>query len=318
MRLLVALPLAVLVLASMPRVNALTASEIVLDVGQGQLAHGYLAMPQSACKGIVVIAHGYGHAAGEHAGHLAHLADEGFAAIAMDYRGPLSGFPLGAGIVDTIAAAHFVRTLCPDGPAYIYSVSMGTAVAGPVLASMPNFFSVWVDSEGLSQLTETWAEAKALSPANAFAKIASDAIEAECGGVPAQRPACYQERSAALRAGEFVGLKGVILAHAVNDGLVPYNQGREMQAALNKQGIKNDFFTVVRDSNGGTGTTLTGYASHSLDNGLTGHGTESVDTDTMTSLTFRLLDQVVTGTYGPIGGSETVLESDIGSVTLTP
>ncbi|MFA5860347.1 MAG: hypothetical protein WDA16_01495 [Candidatus Thermoplasmatota archaeon] len=316
MRLLAALPAVLLVLAALPHVGASTTSEVLLDVG-GVLAHGVQALPAGECRGIVVVAHGYGHNAVEHTGHLTHLADEGFAAIAMDYSGPLDGFPLGAGIRDTIAAADHLRAQCPGGPAYLYSVSMGTAVAGPVLASMPNFFSIWVDSEGLSQLAETWAEATALSPGNAFAKTASDAIVAECHGTPAERPACYHERSAALRASEFVGLQGVVLAHALNDGLVPYNQGREMQAALNAQGIKNDFFTVVRDTNGGTGTTLTGYGSHDLDNGFTGHGTESVDTDTMTALTFGLLDQVVMGTYGQIGGGETVLESDVGMVPLT-
>lgn len=317
MRLLAALPAILLVLAALPHVGASTASDVLLDVG-GASAHGVQALPTGECKGIVVVAHGYGHTASEHAGHLVHLADEGFAAIAMDYRGPQDGFPLGAGAEDTIAAARFLRAECPTGPASLYSVSMGTAVAGPVLASLPSFFTIWVDSEGLSQLAETWAEATALSPANAFAKTASDAIVAECHGTPAEQPACYQERSAALRAGEFAGLQGVILAHAINDGLVPYNQGREMQAALDAQGIKNDFFTVVRDTNGGTGTTLTGYASHDLDNGFTGHGTESVDSDTMTALTFGLLDKVVLGTYGPIGGGETVLESDVGIVPLAP
>jgi pimeloyl-ACP methyl ester carboxylesterase len=309
-----ALALALALPALVPTTHAgATATEVFLAV-DGETAHGYQALPSGACKGVVVIAHGYGHQAVDHVGHLEHLADEGYAAIAMDYRGPQAGFPLGAGADDTVAAANAIRAECPTGDATLFSVSMGTAVAGPVLARMPGFFQQWVDSEGLSMLAETWAEATALAPANAFAKTASDAIASECGGTPATQPECYQERSAALRAGEFVGLRGVVFVHDVNDGLVPYDQGREMQAAVRAIGVPSDFITVLRGNAGDEGTTATGYAGVNVD-GLAGHGNESRDADTMTRVSLQALDDVLSGALVP-AGREWVVDRDLGTTVL--
>jgi acetyl esterase/lipase len=288
------------------------ATDVWIDEGNGVVAHGLQALPLGACQGVVVIDHGIDHNATDHAGHLEHVASEGWAAIAMDYRGPETGFPLEAGRVDTIAAARYVRAECPTGPAVLFSVSMGTAVAGPVLATLPGFFTEWVDSEGLSMLAETWAEATAISPANAFAANASASIEAECGGTPATQPQCYHDRSAALRAPEFQGLRGVVLLHAVNDGLVPYDQGREMEAALKAVGVPTAFFTVLRGQVGEEGTTITGYAGANVD-GLAGHGDESDDGQTLTHLSLEALDGVLARTLVP-SGQEMVMDRDLGTL----
>jgi acetyl esterase/lipase len=299
-----------LVLASLPLAPASGAMDLEVQVG-GETAHGLLALPQGGPQAIVAILHGYGHKAESHRGHLEHLAAQGYVAFAMDYRG--EGFPLRAGADDTIAATQHVMSLFPEVDVVVlYSVSMGTAVAGMVLAELP-VFSYWVDNEGLADLPELHTEASLLAPANAFAAKAIADMEAECGGAPALAPACYLERSAAFRAGEFSGLHGVVLTHGVNDGLVPYDQGREMQAALHLAGIPSDFYTVVRSAPGGEGTTITGY-SPSGGMGLAGHGTENDDAHALTSLSFALLDQVLAGVLVP-SGQERVADAELGTLS---
>lgn len=263
----------------------------------GEPARGLLALPDGAPSTIVVLMHGYGHKSESHRAHLERLASLGHAAVAMDYRG--EGFPLRAGADDTMAATADLMARFPGVPVVLYSVSMGTAAAGIVLAEMP-VFSYWVDNEGLADLAELHTEASILAPVNAYAAKAVADMDAECGGKPAQQPACYQERSAATRALEFRGLRGVVLTHGVNDGLVPYDQGREMQAALRAAGIPNDFYTVLRGAPGGEGTTITGYGGQQVD-GLAGHGTESNDAHTLTRLSFSLLEAVLDGSLVPAG-----------------
>ncbi|MEA3201018.1 MAG: hypothetical protein QOE90_2446 [Thermoplasmata archaeon] len=277
-------------------------------------AHGRLAVPVGAPLGLVVIAHGYAHQAVDHDAHLQRLADEGYVAVAMDF-GPASAFPLRAGADQTEAATRDLLATYGFDHAILYSVSMGTAVAGMVLADMPGVFTYWVDNEGLAMLHETWAGATALSPSgNPTAVTAKAAIEEECGGTPATAETAYLERSAAVRAPEFVGLKGVILLHDTNDGLVPTNQGREMEAALAAVGIPTDDYQVLRGEPGHEGTSLTGYAGVQVD-GMAGHGNESDDTQAMTALSFHLLDALVTGRYGvPEGHREYVVDRDLGTL----
>lgn len=268
----------------------------------GEPAHGLIGVPVGEPRGLVVIAHGYGHVAESHRTHLQHLADQGYLAVAMDFRG--SGFPLRAGADDTLAAA---RALSPGiDTVVLYSVSMGTAVSSMVLAESGGLFDHWVDNEGLAMLAETWTEAKAVAPAIEFGAVASAQIETECGGTPATAPACYLERSAVLRAPEFVGLQSAVLTHGLNDGLVPYDQGREMLAALRATGVPADFYTVVRTAEGeGEGTTLTGHAGQG-GQGLAGHGTESKDEDALTGLSFRLLDELLAGDLVPANAERVV------------
>lgn len=299
------LPLATL----QPAAHAATAAQDYVVAVNGAEAHGLLALPDGEVKGIVVLLHGYGHKAESHRGHLERLASLGHVAVAMDYRG--EGFALRAGADDSIAATRDLVQRYPGEPLVLYSVSMGTAVAGMVLAELP-VFDYWVNNEGLADLPELHTEASLLAPANAYAAKAVADMDAECGGKPAQQPACYRDRSAALRAAEFRNLKGVVLAHGLNDGLVPYDQGREMQAALNAAGIPNDYHTVLRGNPGGEGTTITGYAGHNVD-GLAGHGTESNDAHALTALSFALLERVLDGSLVP-SGREFVEDRGLGTL----
>lgn len=269
----------------------------------GETATGLLGVPAGEPLGLVVIAHGYGHNASSHAGHLQHLADQGWLGVAMDYRG--SGFPLANGSADTRAAIADLDAQYDFPKRVLYSVSMGTAVAALVLPH--ERFDLWVDNEGLAMLAEVWAEAKAVAPAIPFGATASSQIEAECGGTPAHAPDCYLARSAALRASEF-DLGGVILTHGVNDGLVGYNQGREMVTALRAEGIPSDHYTVLGCAAGGEGTTLTGYTPLG-GLGIAGHGTESNDAHCLTKLSFALLDEALAGATVP-SNAEHVVHND--------
>lgn len=308
-RALLALPLALALLPAIPADGTSLVEDVALLV-DGEAAHGLVARPMGNASGVVVILHGYGHFAESHRGHLQHLAEQGYAAAAMDYRGG-AGMHLGAGAADSCAALAHLRTEAPNGSAYLYSVSMGGAVAGMVLAECPGF-SYWVSNEGMTTVAETWAEATALAPANAYAARAVADIEAECGGTPAEAPLCYQERTAVTRVPEFAGLLGVVQTHGLNDGLVPYDQGRELNAALRAAGIPVDFYTVVRSAQGTEGTTLTGYAPLG-GMGLAGHGTESDDDHALTALSFALLDEVLAGTLVP-SGEERVVDEGLGTL----
>lgn len=264
-------------------------------------------MPDGRPAGLVVILHGYGHKAESHRGHLAHLAAQGYVAVAMDYRG--EGFPLANGSADTRAAIADLETQFSFPKRVLYSVSMGTAVAALLLPH--ESFDVWVDNEGLASLSETWAEAKAVAPAIPFGATASAQIEEECGGTPAEAPECYLARSAALHAAEF-DLGGAVLTHGLNDGLVPYEQGREMLGALRAVGIPTDFYTVVRSSPGTEGTAITGYTPLG-GMGLAGHGTESDDTHALTALSFALLDDVLSGSL-VASDAEQVVDGELGTL----
>lgn len=277
----------------------------------GTEATGLLAVPGSMAggpAGLVVILHGYGHKAESHRGHLGHLAAQGYVAVAMDYSG--EGFPLGAGAADTRAAIADLEARFDFPKRVLYSVSMGTAVAALLLPH--ESFDLWVNNEGLAMLHETWAGASALAPSgNPTAVNARAQIEAECEGTPAQAPGCYLARSAALRAAEF-DVGGVVLTHGLNDGLVPYDQGREMVGALRAQGIPSEFYTVVRSDPGGEGTTISGYTPLG-GLGLAGHGTESNDAHALTQLSFRLLDDVLAGRLVP-ADNEHVVDAGLGTL----
>lgn len=311
-RVLLALAAAALLVPLAPaQVGAPRVEDLVLTV-EGEAAHGLVARPSSGdASSVVLVLHGYGHQAESHRGHLQRLAELGAAAVAMDYRGDVEGFPLAAGAQDSCAALAMLRSENPGVPTYLYSVSMGTAVAALVIPACGPF-DAWVDNEGLAMLAETWAEATLVAPAIPFGATAAAAIEAECGGTPADAPECYLARSAALQASAF-DVGGVVITHGLNDGLVPYNQGREMAAALRAAGVPTAFYTVARGEVGGEGTSITGHGGQQVD-GLAGHGTESDDAHTLTALSFGVLYDIVASGVVPTTDSEHVVDREFGTL----
>lgn len=185
-------------------------------------------------------------------------------AVSTNYRDNL-GLPSQRGAEDTIALTRATLARFPSiKTVYALGVSMGGNVCGnavtlsarqsPVGKSLYDF---WVDVEGLTNLSESWTEGRAALP------DAAAGMERDAGG-----------------------MRAVAVIHGFNDGLVPYNQAREMALALQQAGIPTQLFNVVFDSpTQDSGTTLTGDlglvtggqapdANDAAGLNLTGHGWE--------------------------------------------
>lgn len=248
---------------------------------EGQEATGRYALPASAPTGFVLFSHGYGHTSKSWDVHLRNAAtDLNVIAVAMDYRGtqildpeaeyPTSrGWRVAEGAADGIAAAqHFDAACSGMGTFANVGVSMGGNTSGLIAAAGAKradgatpLFDYWVDVEGATNVIETYHEATAVAPANAFAANAKADIEQEMGGTFAEQPQTYRERAVVTRADDIAasGIKGVVLVHGLDDGLVPYNQSREMAAALYDAGVAYDFVTISRrDAESEQDTTITG------------------------------------------------------------
>lgn len=278
------------------------ARQISVNV-EGQRASGFVAYPSSTPKGIIAMTHGYGHSSLSWVHHVEWAARElGVIAVAMDYRGlkmlppgeggglPKSrGWPVSAGAADTIAATQSLEHCAPRGTNVMFSVSLGGNTAGLALAegiqrsdkSGP-LYDYWIDVEGVTNVTETYLSARLLAPANTTAANAFEDITAEMGGPIEAVPQEYTKRSVVLRVADIAagGLKGVIKVHGVDDGLVPFNQAREMVAALDAAGIPVQMYNVVRRTpESERETTLSGYAGGQLDPNYTspfaGHASET-------------------------------------------
>lgn len=246
------------------------AVDFTITLPDGTQANGVAAFPEktapAAIERLVIVAHGFGHSVREKGWkrHLEEIASHNALAVAMDYP---PCFDLDQGAAETAAAARYFRTRYPDiKTTYLLSVSMGTAVAGMTLAENPGLFDWWVNIEGLSNLIETYSEAVAAAPAIATAAQAKACIETDTGGTPATAGEAYIQRTAVLRDREIAnsGIQGSIVVHAVNDGLVTYNQGREMAILLAAKSMPVDFYSVLRGACQDDDTRLSGLLTDPL------------------------------------------------------
>ncbi|MDX1612241.1 MAG: hypothetical protein R3185_07720 [Candidatus Thermoplasmatota archaeon] len=237
--------------------------------------HGCIASPAddaTSVETLVVFAHGLGWSV--QAGWLGHMAEvvdraPGTAVVATNYRDNF-GFPVLAGAEDTVRATQIALDRFPDVERTILlGVSMGGAVSGTAIHIAPSMndgeglYDTWFDLEGVSNLFETYTEARAVGLGIPFAADVADAIERDAGGTPAEAPSAYHLRSPALNAQAMAdaGLQEVVVVHGVNDGLVPYNQGHEMAKAAAAAGLPVEVHTITRTEEGQTaGTTPTGHA----------------------------------------------------------
>lgn len=283
-----------------------------------QKASGWVALPAGPPKGIVAFTHGYGHTGLSWVHHLRWAARElGVVALAMDYRGakvsppknegdlPSSrGWNVSAGAADTLAATRHFEACAPGGTNVLFSVSMGANTGGLALAEKPQrangkgpLYEYWFNIEGAVNVIETYLSARALAVSgNATAVNAVEDITAEMGGPIESKPGEYQKRAVVTRAGEIAagGLKGVVMVHGLDDGLVPYNQSREIIEAFDAEGLPVQMFTVGRrTAESERDTSLTGYLGNNLDKNYTspvaGHASEKSFTHIVMKTAFQRL-----------------------------
>ena len=292
----------------------------------GVKTFGLYAVPAARPRGIVVFDHGYGHTAYSWAEHLRQVAKrDRVIAIAMDYHGqrdfppakgetlPSSrGWRVEEGADDSIAAAKLFDRKCRTGGVNtVYGVSMGGNTSGLVVAKQPKrangkpLFDYWFAIEPAANVTETWAEASAVAQSgNAFAANAKADIEQEMGGTPMDAPDAYQSHTVVARIADIAaaGIKGVSVVQGVDDGLVPYNQSRELVALLRANGVTVDDTTVGTRGDGEAGTTLSGNALGAFDqeSPFAGHGSEVSNTQLVIKTGFDRLDDLYLHHQGPV------------------
>ncbi len=230
-------------------------------------------------------------------------------ALATNYRDN-EAFPIGLGAHDVVAATQMALARFPSVKTVIlFGVSMGGAIAGTAITESTyvttdgsGLFDYWVAAEPLSMLLESYLEARVALP-----EIAAD-IEEDAGGTPQEVPQEYERRSPALntKAMADAGLVALAVAHSVNDGLVPYNQGRELALAAAGAGIATQFHTVLRVAEDqAPGNTLTGAlggaagaeGDPAADLNLSGHGYEGDAGHPIMRTAFRLMAQIIEGSY---------------------
>lgn len=289
----------------------------------GQNADGFYALPDDKPVGLVVFSHGYGHSSYSWQHHLRRVAAElDVIAVAMDYRGitflptekapgipDTRGWNVTAGAEDGIAAAQHFEAGCATVDTIVnYGVSMGGNTSGLMAAANADradgssLFDYWIDIEGAANVSETYTGARILAPVNAFAANAQADIEAEMGGTFEQRTPTYLGLSVVTRTLDMKasGLKGVVLVHGVDDGLVTHDQSVQMRAALLAVGIPTQMFTVtLRSPESERETTLTGYLGSQLDpnytSPLAGHASEMSTTHIVSVKGFERLSALFNG-----------------------
>ena len=309
----------------------------------GVRTFGFYAVPAGKARGLVVFDHGYGHTAYSWVQHVEQVAKRDHViAVAMDYHSqhdsppakpgslPSSrGWRVGEGADDSIAAAKVFDTHCvPHGINTIYGVSMGGNTSGLVVAANPKradgspLFDYWFAIEPAADVTETWAEASAVAQSgNTFGKQAAADIEEEMGGTPMDASAAYQSHSVVARISDIAsaGIKGVAVVQGVDDGLVPYNQSRELVAELRAARIPTDDVTAGTRGNGEAGTTASSYAIGSTgeESPFAGHGSEVSNTQVVIETGFTLLDNLYLHEQGPTC-RDSVRDGDTGDWLIGP
>ena len=310
---------------------------------EGTPTFGFYAVPKGQPQGIVVFDHGYSHTAYSWIEHAKQVAKrDGVIAVAMDYRGqtdtpaqkgetlPSSrGWRVAEGATDSIAAAKLFDATCKTkGINTIYGVSMGGNTSGLVAAAQPKdsagkpLFDYWFAIEPAVNVTETWAEASVVAQSgNEFAVNAVEDIEQEMGGTPADVPAAYQSHTVIARLADIAaaGLKGVTVVQGVDDGLVPYNQSRELVAGLRAAGIPVDDVTVGTRGDGEAGTTLTGnvLGPAGQQSPFAGHASEVSNTQLVGNTGFDLLDNLYVHDQPP-ACHESFRDGDSGQWAISP
>ncbi len=288
--------------------------------------------------------------------HVTRLTTEDVAVMAINYRNNYR-FPIGLGAHDVIAGTLAVKDRVSNGlppgsargqaqrseqantstgnasnrqavsgnieTVYLWGISMGGAISGTALsealyvtddANKP-IFDHWIGVEPLVNYGESYLEASGAAPG-----LARE-MELDSGGTPNEVPDEYRRRTVVMNADRIAqaGLKTMTIVHAINDGLVPYNQAREMATTAVQAGIPTQLFTVVRKSpehgDGdntrgrpggnnpdytGTNTFLGGGDGHTDEANvvdLAGHAADFDETHPVIRTSFEQLQKLIEGSY---------------------
>ncbi len=320
------------------RSDAVTPHPISIAVG-GQPDDGFYVAPKTRPRGLVIFSHGHTASPIQWFSQMARVAQhDGLIAVAMYNPGELIlgdgsttyGWRVREGAQAGIAAARAVLHACP-GLAHRtivdYGVSMGgntsglMAAAGAKRPGGRRLFDYWFDIEGVTNVIETYLEATLVAQAgNATGKQAKQEIEEENGGTLAQQPGAYLNLAVVSHAHAIAasGIKGVVLVHGLDDGTVPYNQSREMEASLALAGVATDFYTVATKGPGSeSGSTLDGLLPIPHDSPFAGHGGEGSQTQLVIQTGLRALDALFQRHRAPIGHRNFLVDGTLGQ-TLPP
>jgi acetyl esterase/lipase len=284
------------------------------------LADGRYALPDTpAPTQLVVMFHGNHNNSCSWRNHLRRAAQEyGAVAVAMDYTGQETrgeienyGWFMRAGAADSIAAAQYFLERYPSiTQVFAMGISMGANAAGVAIASPEAvradgspLFDYWVAVEGVHNLIEEYLIIRAVAPVVPSAVVAQQEMEEENGGTLEEVPDRYVEITNVLRAPDMSYLKGAVMVHAIDDGLVPTTQSREMTLALNAAGVPTHLYTVGGKGDGEAGTTATailmdpllGGAGQEYESPFAGHGWEGSDTHLVTRTGFEQLYALMSG-----------------------
>ena len=293
---------------------------------------GLYSAPRSRPTHLVAFAHGYRKPATVYwRKHLRETAVRGALAVAMDYRGigpapNYRGWNVRAGAKDTIVATKYLLRHCRSiKRVVLLGVSMGGNTSGLAVAARPKkpggrgpLFDYWVNVEGATNVTETYLEASAAAPGVQYAAEAKADIEKEMGGTLAERPRQYRRETVIARVDDIAasGVRGVVVIHALEDGLVPYNQSRELATALRAHGVRTDFYTVLTRGGGESGTTLSGYVGTAIYNEyqspFAGHAAEESETHVLMRAAFERLWALLNG--ATVGQREFIVDGKAGTI----
>jgi dienelactone hydrolase len=272
-----------------------TARHVTLTV-KGQRSNGFASLPRRNPKSLVVVAHGYGWTAAAWRTKLALIAaGDGAVAVAPDFRGlrflppPADGFPRSRGIplrnavADLTAYGQQYARACPSVRTIVLvGYSLGGAYSGNVLMSRPKraggrpLFDYYVGMEALQDAFSEFSLAKAI-PNDAFVQGGVQDAANELGGTIDQKPAAYHAVNPIehIREIRSSGVRGAILVHGIDDGLVPYGQATDMTKALRAAGIRTDLYSARKRRPGDApDTTLSGRFG--TPSGNTGHASDKV------------------------------------------
>lgn len=311
-----------------PRLQEMNDVGIELTSSVG-LASGRYALPENAAPTqLVVFFHGHGNDSCSFRRHLQKITARDAVAVSMDYTGqrqePIEnyGWFVRAGAADSIAAAQYFLQQYPSiTQVFAMGISMGGNMSGYAMASADAvradgspLFDYWVAIEGVHNLTEEYFIARAIAPAVSAGAIAVQEIEEENGGSFEDVPERYLEITNVARVQDMTGLKGVVLVHAVDDGLVPYGQSQEMFLALNAVQVPTEIHTVLLNGGAESGTTATGIplgpvfggAGMTYESPLAGHGWEGSDTHLVMVTGFEQLFALMEGGTVTAGGQSLV------------